>query len=253
MFLQERHEAILSMLHDNGKVLVKDLSARFSVTEDCIRKDLGALEKQGLLKRTYGGAVLPKPNHHLLHVSQRTLRDMPAKQMIAQKALDLITPGDVIYLDISTSCLEIARLLLSTGRIVTVVTNMVEVLTTLSGHAAITTIFVGGAVNAEGDGCTGVLTSEIISRVKCDIAFVGTVGVDASTGAVYTYQPDDGYTKRAILRASRSAYLVAENAKFNAEGNFCYARVGDFQGILTEFPPPSGVMRRLDELGIKVY
>jgi len=49
MFLVERHDAILDILARDGKVRVKDLSDRFHVTEDCIRKDLGALEKQGLL------------------------------------------------------------------------------------------------------------------------------------------------------------------------------------------------------------
>ena len=64
MFVQERQEKILTLLRQDGKVLVKELSGRFSVTEDCIRKDLASLEKQGLLKRAYGGAVAPRVNTH---------------------------------------------------------------------------------------------------------------------------------------------------------------------------------------------
>ena len=58
MFTEERQEAILATLHRNGKVKVRDLSEKFQVTEDCIRKDLKALENAGNLKRTYGGAIL---------------------------------------------------------------------------------------------------------------------------------------------------------------------------------------------------
>lgn len=57
MFANERLEEILNILKTEGKVIVKDLSIKFDVTEDCIRKDLKNLEKQKLLERTYGGAV----------------------------------------------------------------------------------------------------------------------------------------------------------------------------------------------------
>ena len=55
MFIEERHEAILRTLHEHGKVKVRDLSEKFQVTDDCIRKDLKVLENAGCLKRTYGG------------------------------------------------------------------------------------------------------------------------------------------------------------------------------------------------------
>ena len=58
MLQQERHEQILARLNTEGKVKVKELANDFEVTEDCIRKDLTALEKEGLLKRIHGGSML---------------------------------------------------------------------------------------------------------------------------------------------------------------------------------------------------
>ena len=63
MFVEERHQEILRLLNENEKVKVKELSKRFEVTEDCIRKDLASMEAKNLLKRTYGGAVLPDTLH----------------------------------------------------------------------------------------------------------------------------------------------------------------------------------------------
>ena len=60
MFMEERLEEILRILKKDGKVLVKDLSVKFNVTEGMIRKDLQKLEQEGLLKRTYGGAILER-------------------------------------------------------------------------------------------------------------------------------------------------------------------------------------------------
>ncbi len=57
MFIEERHKCILESLEQDGKIFVKDLSERFNVSESMIRKDLQALEKQNMLKRTYGGAI----------------------------------------------------------------------------------------------------------------------------------------------------------------------------------------------------
>ena len=58
MFTEERREAVIRKLNLEGKVRVRELSEEFQVTEDCIRKDLKALENAGRLKRTYGGAIL---------------------------------------------------------------------------------------------------------------------------------------------------------------------------------------------------
>ena len=58
MFTEERREAVIRKLNLEGKVRVRELSEEFQVTEDCIRKDLKALENAGSLKRTYGWAIL---------------------------------------------------------------------------------------------------------------------------------------------------------------------------------------------------
>ncbi|MDD5850166.1 MAG: DeoR family transcriptional regulator, partial [Firmicutes bacterium] len=60
MFTQERRDYILKELNETGKVTVKNLSSKYKVTEDCIRKDLKSLENEGKLKRTYGGAILSR-------------------------------------------------------------------------------------------------------------------------------------------------------------------------------------------------
>ena len=86
MFVEERHQKILHLLQENEKVKVKELSKRFEVTEDCIRKDLASMEAKDLLKRTYGGAVLPDTMHpgHTNFVSTRKDKNIKEKQQIAK-------------------------------------------------------------------------------------------------------------------------------------------------------------------------
>ena len=132
MFLEERQQCILDMLVRDGKVRVKDLSDKFKVTEDCIRKDLGALEKQGKLKRTYGGAVVLRENMHAMELSQHKNIDIEAKRKIAQAAVRLIHDKTMVFLDISTSNLAIAELLVRDQREITVVTNSIDILVVLA-------------------------------------------------------------------------------------------------------------------------
>ena len=73
-----------TVLNENEKVKVKELSKRFEVTEDCIRKDLASMEAKNLLKRTYGGAVLPDTLHpgHTNIVSIRKDKNIKEKRKI---------------------------------------------------------------------------------------------------------------------------------------------------------------------------
>ncbi|WP_294152074.1 DeoR/GlpR family DNA-binding transcription regulator [uncultured Selenomonas sp.] len=169
MFLEERQEAILNLLARDGKVRVKDLSEMFKVTEDCIRKDLGALEKQGKLKRTYGGAVVRRENLHMLEVSKHRNTDVEAKRRIAQAAVKLIHDKDMVFLDISTSNLAIAELLVKTDREMTVVTNMIDILVVLARNPKIRLVFAGGKINKSRDGFWGGMTLDFISKLKPDI------------------------------------------------------------------------------------
>ena len=125
MFAEERHEQIVALVNRNGSVRVKELSELFQITEDSIRKDLTILERKGLLKTTYGGAMRKRVNLHDLNVSQRKDRNTQAKQMIASKAMKLIKDDDMVFLAISTANLELARLIVKSTLNIIVVTNMV--------------------------------------------------------------------------------------------------------------------------------
>ena len=116
MFIEERYNHILALLEQNGKVLVKDLSKTFNVSESMIRKDLQLLEKKNLLQRTYGGAI--SVNHKLVNIESfqhRILKSQEIKQQIAQKSLAFIQEEDTIFLDTSTtSYIELSSIFLTT-------------------------------------------------------------------------------------------------------------------------------------------
>lgn len=250
--LEERQDIILSMLARDGKVRVRDLSEKFKVTEDCIRKDLGALEKKGKLKRTYGGAVRIRENSHMVEVSKHRNTDVEAKQRIAQAAVKLIHEKDMVFLDISTSNLAIAELLVKMELEVTVVTNMIDILVVLARNPKIRVVFAGGKINKSRDGFWGGMTLDFISRLKSDIAFVGAVGVDVKENSVSTYDIDDGINKAAIIRHSKKAYVVAEARKLSTDGNYNYTTLDTLSGLITDSEPAADIRAAADSYGVEI-
>lgn len=252
MFAQERQEEIVALVNKDGSVRVKELSEKFNVTEDSIRKDLTLLEKQGLLEKTYGGAIKKKRvNVHDFNISQRKDKNIEAKQKIAARAIELIKDGDMVFLDISTTNVELSKLLVKSSINITVVTNMVDVMLELRETPNIDLVFIGGTFNRKNDGFIGSLAMNQIQNYRFDIAFLGTVGVDLYDNSVATYMVEDGLTKQTIIESSRKTYLMLESRKFDTDGNYKYARVDEFTGIIMDQKPESSIESRLKKYNLE--
>lgn len=252
MFVEERQEEILITLRQCGKVKVKDLCIRFAVTEDCIRKDLAALEKKDELKRVYGGAIPIRANLHRTAVWSRRNIDMEAKKQIAEKAISLVRAGELVFLDISTINLEIARLLIDSGKDMTIMTNMLDILAVLVQKSTLPVIFLGGDLNKSRDGFWGGMTIENTVKFKPNIAFLGAVGINAEENSVATYESEDGLHKAAALKVSRKTYLVAQTDKFNSDGSYRYAPLTAFTGVITEQVLPPKLQQMLERYGVEI-
>ena len=252
MFLEERQEKILELLATNGKVLVKELAEQFGVTEDSIRKDLSALELDGKLKRTYGGAVAIREKLHVMEANKRRTINVEAKRKIAAAAFKLIKPGDMICLDISTINIALAELIAKAELDCKVVTNMIDVLTILANNPKIELIFIGGKLNRSRDGFCDGLAAELITRLKPDLAFIGVVGVDVKDNSVSTYQIEDGIYKSEVIGVSKKSYIMAEARKFSTDGNYTFAHVDDFDGVITDSKPKSDLLRSLSDRNVEL-
>jgi len=252
MFTEERHQEILNILYKEGKVVVKELSVKFDVTEDCIRKDLKSLKMQVQLKRTYGGAVLNSElssGHYI--ITKRNI-DVHAKNTIAMRAFNIINDMETIFLDISTTNIILSKLLDKSAKRVTVVTNMLEIVNILSGKNNITVISTGGILNKNLEGFTGVSAIQFISNYKFDKTFIGNCGIDVFDRSITTFEMDDGTTKKAVVESGKKNYLVMESKKFHCDGNYKFATIDDIDCIITDEAPVGEIRNILDEFNVEV-
>lgn len=234
MFLEERYEKIVECVDVSGRATVKELATKFKVTEDCIRKDLRVLESRGKLKRVHGGAILQRGHYDLKRVEERKDINILQKKKIASKAIDLINEGDVVFLDISTINLEIAKLLLSKNISITVITNMLEIALELRESLDIRIIIVGGEFNKQIEGTSGAEADRYIRKFTFDKSFIGACGVNLEGGYISTLDLEDGNTKKTIIECSTKSYLVMEDEKFNYDEFYKFANLNEITSIITE-------------------
>ena len=248
MFIEERYKYILDLLDVQGKVLVKDLSKEFNISESMIRKDLKTLEKNNLLKRTYGGAISIK--HTLVNCESfntRIEKNIDLKKLVARKAFEQINDNDTIFLDASTISYMIAKLIVENDKEITLITNMFEISSLIPEKSKTHFIFIGGDYNAFVGGSIGSYSIEQIKKYRCNKAFLGCSGVDLKDGAISTSLSEDASTKSAIMSISKELFLIMLNEKFEINGSFPFANAIDFNSIITETLPDKSIVNLLKE------
>ena len=242
MFIEERQIAIEKVLREEGKVRTRELSEMFQVTEDCIRKDLKTLENAGKLKRTYGGAILSQDYPLERDVIDRRNYHVDKKMVIAVKAMTLIKEREAIFLDISTTNIELAKLLAKSKMQLTVVSNMIDILQLLAQNPKITAIGTGGSA-----------AIQVIRQYSFDRAFMGSCGIDMMDHTVTTLGVEDGLTKKAAIESSRHKYAVMEREKFYFNESYKFTQLDELDGIITDEFPDQSVQDMLDSLGVTLY
>jgi len=211
MIAAERHNQIIKRLRANKVVSVNELAKEFKTTEMTIRRDLAFLEKQGLLKRAYGGAVINEKVGMESDFAIRQAEDSGIKELIGKKAASLITSGDCIGIDIGTTSLEIAKNIKHIPDL-NVITASIPVINELMNTKNIKVICTGGEFSHKDMSLTGHNAIRTIQEYTLDKMFVGVAGISFEYG--YTlFNMHDALVKREFIKRSREVIIVAQSSK----------------------------------------
>ncbi|WP_251861714.1 DeoR/GlpR family DNA-binding transcription regulator [Clostridium sp. Marseille-Q2269] len=253
MFAEERLEKIIDIINKEGKVLVKDLSEMFNVSEGMIRKDLQKLEKQGDLKRTYGGAIANGNLKKSININTRIYKNIENKQVVAKKAFDLIEEKDIIFLDISSINFLLAQFIAEGNKRITLVTNMCSIPILFGEDSNCNLIVIGGVYNKELGGNVGAETINTLKKYTFNKAFIGSSSVKLENGTVCNFDLEEGNTKEAIISQSNESYILMEQEKFYYEGIYAFSTLQCIKGIITDKAPSEDILKVLKEYEVKLY
>ena len=223
----ERRQNIMEQLQQEGKVHVPELSRRYKVTEETIRRDLEKLEKEGRLRRSYGGAVLEDRTSEDLSFLKRSSINSDLKDIIGRRGAALVQDGDTIMMDSSTTGLALLRNLLGRSSL-TVITNSIRLAYDFA-NSPFHIISTGGNLRANSCALTGSNSCASLQRYHVDFAIISCKGIDMERGVMESNE-DESIVKQHMIAQAKKSILLVDHTKF---GRIAFTTTCDFSRIST--------------------
>lgn len=251
MLAEERRMRIRELLANQRTVTASALTQMLGVTTATIRRDLAALEDEGILVRSHGGAV-SRTSSTDFQLSYETLRrsNRPEKQAIASEAERLVLDGDIVFLEGSTTVYELACLLGNRSRL-TVVTNSPPILERLQHSSGVTVMATGGDLQKDTAYLSGLWTQRALSEIKVDKAIFGVSAIDPEYG-ISTTRSALAEVKKMLVRAAKSRIALADHTKFGKQDFVYVGPISDYHTVVTDSETPQKYIDELREAGVEV-
>jgi DeoR family fructose operon transcriptional repressor len=252
LYAEERQQAIADLVAQRGRLSVNALAAEYAVTTETVRRDLSVLERAGVLRRVHGGAVPAAALTALeAKVGDRDLAHADEKDRIAKKAVGLLpSAGGSVLLDAGTTTARLA-LLLPRDLHLTVVTNAVPIAARLAGSPGVNLHLLPGRVRSTTHAAVGEDTVEALSRLRVDVAFIGTNGLSVDHG-LSTPDHTEAAAKRAIVASAHKVVVLVDSSKIGREHTVRFAELVDVDVVVTDSGADPADLAELRSHGLEV-
>jgi len=236
--VRKRHEKIKKMVRSQGFVTIEALAQSFSVTPQTIRRDINSLSEKGQLCRYHGGAAIPTSTENVAY-NERKVLCFREKQKIAQLLAQHVPDNVSLFINIGTTTEAVAHALCNHKRL-RVITNNLNVASTMSANEKFEVIVAGGLVRHRDQGIIGEATIDFISQFKVDYGIIGISGIDID-GTLLDFDYREVRAARAIIDNSRSVFLAADHTKFGRNAMVRLGNIAEIDGLFTDRQLPSGL------------
>lgn len=252
LLADERRREIVGLLKSAGRVSVEDLVQRFQVSAVTLRGDLGHLAKQGVLVRSYGGAMLPQePQQEYPLRVKRTIYHAE-KTRIGRAAAALICPLQTVILDSGTTSAEVARAIKASGCApLTVITHALNIAEEFADLPAISVIMTGGLLRHVAGSFVGPQAQRFLSELHADHCFMGVDGLDAEAGLS---TPDllEAQLNTLMMRVSDEVTVVADASKFGRRSLSVIGPISSARRIITDDRVSPEALEAIRSKGVEV-
>lgn len=246
MLPAQRRSEMALFIQQNGGVDTETLAKHFGVSVMTARRDLKLLEEQNVLKVTWGGALPMNFLPHEIPYANKAAVMREAKRAIAAVAADMVRDESCILLDAGTTTLELAELL--RGRVLTVVTNDLQIALLLASSPMVTVHMAGGLVDPVSRSCTDDCAADFLRRLNVTQSFIGTSVWDAARGAT-TSSSSKMRVKRRMLACAGQGVLLADSSKYGNFSPWSVGNLADFSCIISDSALPAAAREAVTQAG----
>jgi len=245
----DRRTREVELLSLKGFMKLSDLVEAVGVSESTIRRDLEILEEQGLVKRTYGGAVFIKDtSRQKLAFADREMTAAVEKRAIAKAAAGRIPENQTVILNGGTTCYEVARAL--AGRHLSVVTNSVPIAGLLASQLDPEVVFIGGYVYPRTGVALGSTALAQLGRLRAPRLVLSCAGVTAQ--GVSNVNQMMAEVERKMMEVAEEVILVADHTKFGIHGLAAVCALSEIDVIVTDRAVDDATRAWLESLAAEI-
>ena len=242
MLIIERHNRLLEILRDQKTADLDSLAATLSVSASTVRRDLDALEQQGLVERTHGGAVFRGQRKHPVAFAERLNQQVDAKKLIGKYAATLVQPNMTLLLDGGSTVYYTAQQI--TARPLQVVTNALNIANLFADDEQVELLVPGGALYPRTGVLVGPIATAALSDLHADLLLFSVAGIFDDDA--YNLNIDQAEMERVMLRQAARSVMLMDSTKF---GRKSLARVCSVEDIELIVSDPGLSERWLTRLG----
>jgi DeoR/GlpR family transcriptional regulator of sugar metabolism len=245
----DRRVKILERVADGMSIQVADLARDFRCSEMTIRRDILRLERDGFLRRTYGGATAHLTRSLDLAFNARALTNAREKRLVALEAVGLIGDAQMLYVGIGTTAEHFARYLPARTDL-TVVTGSLPIASLLGTRPA-RAVVLGGSVRHDELSCVGPVARATLERYRFDLAVLGTAGLTARWGLTDLNDEEAEIHRLAIERSAR-LMVIADGSKLGSVTGSVVAPASSIGVLVTDSTAPDSELAALRGLGLEI-
>ena len=241
----QRQERILQLIQQKQMMSVAELVRHFHVTPATIRRDLEDLEEQGNVKRFFGGVEYILPPSEYVQYQADKKDQTTAKRAIARKAAEMISNGDTIFVNSSTTALCLFDYL--ENKQLSIVTNNARSIdcTVPDGVGLILT---GGEVYGNRQSLVGEMAVDATRKVIANKCFMGVHGISAAGGITSSYLQEVAVNRSMLAQCNGPKIVMADSSKIGVCQNFVDYGLDQITHLITD----SGANKReLDQIRAK--
>lgn len=248
MFAEERRQKILEMLQREQRIFARDVAEMFGISIDSVRRDLTAMEEEGLLKKTHGGAIPAMPVRSLPpHPSIRYNEGSDYYNAIARKAAEFIQEGNTVFIGGAGIHYNMIRFLPSFR--FTVVTNSIKIADSIKEMQHIETYLIGGKVKASGN-ITDSMASDMLRLFSLDLSFLTGGGI--SKKGISTATPEVAAGIRTVSEISRRNICLAPYNKLGADAFAKAVPIKSMDVVITDEEASEDAVDDIRNVGVEV-
>ena len=233
----QRRQQILAFISHHGYASNRELCQQFFISEPTIRRELAILEQEGLIRRSRGGAAAISDNF-LQPIAFRREAMQEEKKQIAQRAAALVSDGDILFIDTSTTAFHMLRFL-SNRKDLTVITNSVQVLDYFASQTSsnITCKCTGGDLSYGSRGLVGSQAERYVAGIRADWMFFSTPCL-SSNGRISDYSEQETYLRIAMLENTAKPVYLFDSSKYDREAPFTVAKLSQMTYAVSNLEQP---------------